>query len=258
MAQRSPFKPTPRAAETTVIRNTAQVNIEVTEDKVRHAIRDFQEGYSRRKSWLTPFGIMVSLFATLVTTTFTEKYGKPACFWEALCDFAIVACIIWILLNVIPLLWKWRLGSIEYFMCAIKNQPHECLVDRVRLRLVKKFRSGLAPSPDAKSGDDQKGANVATSDALEAVITDSIFRLYFQPPDKSKLIKFEPGGGITDGRNQNEDTWRLNGDKLEILNSQKQVFSRFRYDRRSRTFMHTGDTDTLSEKNQFISHEKET
>jgi TRAP-type C4-dicarboxylate transport system permease small subunit len=92
---------------------------------------------------------------------------------------------------------------------------------------------------------------------LEEVITGTRFRLVYKPPDGSKIITFASQGKIIDGHNENETTWRLNGDKLEILNCQDKVFSRFRYDARTRTFMHTGDADTLSLKNQYIHPEPE-
>lgn len=92
---------------------------------------------------------------------------------------------------------------------------------------------------------------------LEKVITGTRFRLVYNPPNGSKIMMFASQGKIIDGHNENETTWRLNNDRLEILNSQNKVFSRFRYDPRTRTFMHTGDADTLSVKNQFIHPEPE-
>ena len=92
---------------------------------------------------------------------------------------------------------------------------------------------------------------------LEEVITGTRFRLVYKPPNGSKIITFAAHGKVIEGHNENETTWRLNGDKLEILNWQDRVFSRFRYDPRTRTFTHTGDADTLSLKNQFILSEPE-
>jgi hypothetical protein len=67
-----------------------------------------------------------------------------------------------------------------------------------------------------------------------------------------KDLSFNTDGTIGDGRNQNEDRWRVRGNYLELLNPSGQVFSRFVFDKATESFEHTNDEDTLSLRNQKI------
>ena len=77
--------------------------------------------------------------------------------------------------------------------------------------------------------------------------------LVFNPASqKAKEISFEEDGSIGEGKNKNEDHWRVRGEFLEILNSEGTVFSRFRFNKRDKNFEHTNDDDTLSIRSQKI------
>jgi hypothetical protein len=80
------------------------------------------------------------------------------------------------------------------------------------------------------------------------------WKLIFNPnsPKGSKKITFGDDGTIIEGRNNNENTWRIRDGLLEILNSEGQAFSRFRYDQSKGQFLHTNDEDTLSLRSQRI------
>jgi hypothetical protein len=85
-------------------------------------------------------------------------------------------------------------------------------------------------------------------------LTNSTWKLIFNPISSkgSKKITFDDDGIIGEGRNNNENAWRLRDGLLEILNKEGQVFSRFRYDVGERAFLHTNDDDTLSIRSQRI------
>jgi hypothetical protein len=76
--------------------------------------------------------------------------------------------------------------------------------------------------------------------------------LVFSPPDQSKPISFLPNGTVGDGRNQNEHTWRIQKGKLELLQEDGRVHSRFNFDKKAISFTHTNEPDTLSIKSQTI------
>jgi hypothetical protein len=81
----------------------------------------------------------------------------------------------------------------------------------------------------------------------------SQWRLIFNPTSlKSKKISFHEDGNVGDGQNNNEHTWRVRAGMLVILNSDRQIFSRFRYDEDKDCFFHTNDDDTLSIRSQRI------
>ena len=87
---------------------------------------------------------------------------------------------------------------------------------------------------------------------LNQIVTTSLFRLFFNPPNRSKAITFRADGTVGAGQNNNENSWRIVDDKLEIIHLDGQVYSRFIYDFRKATFFHTNDQDTRSIKNQYI------
>lgn len=76
--------------------------------------------------------------------------------------------------------------------------------------------------------------------------------LVFNPPNRLKPISFLPDGSVGEGRNKNEHTWRVNAGKLELVQDDGRVHSRFHYYPRNSSFLHTNDPDTLSIKGQYI------
>lgn len=89
-------------------------------------------------------------------------------------------------------------------------------------------------------------------DPIESFVVTHPLRLFFTPPNRSKRIRFEPEGRIVEGNNRNEHSWRIVGGKLELLQLDGRVHSRFVFDADSQTFKHTNDSDTLSIRDQFI------
>jgi hypothetical protein len=95
------------------------------------------------------------------------------------------------------------------------------------------------------------------SSTLEARLLSRPHRLFFNPPATgSKRIVFGPNGVILEGNNRNEHSWRLFRKKLELLQLDGQVHSRFQYDSEHDRWNHTNDSDTLSLRNQFIAPEQ--
>lgn len=90
---------------------------------------------------------------------------------------------------------------------------------------------------------------------LSADLVGGYWILTFNPEmvNGKKEITFLPDGQIGVGRNENEHRWRIREGTLEILNSEGNVFSRFRYDKERRLLDHTNDPDTQSLRNQKIS-----
>ena len=64
---------------------------------------------------------------------------------------------------------------------------------------------------------------------LDEIVTGKLFRLYFNPP-RYKHIKFEPGGAISEGKNDNEASWRIVDNQLELVQTDNRVHSTFTYD----------------------------
>jgi hypothetical protein len=69
---------------------------------------------------------------------------------------------------------------------------------------------------------------------------------------RHKKFTFKDNGEIGEGQNRNENTWRIRKNFLELINSQGQIYSRFKYDPERKGFFHTNDQDTVSLRDQQI------
>jgi hypothetical protein len=57
-----------KGIEAAVVTNTAVIVIQVTEDRVRLILREYEHQYQRQNMWQLPLGIFVSLLVTCLTT----------------------------------------------------------------------------------------------------------------------------------------------------------------------------------------------
>ena len=110
----------------------------------------------------------------------------------------------------------------------------------------KKIRRALVPTPPTFTS-----MPTPVSD-LQSILLSQAFRLFFNPPKLSKRMVFSSDGTISEGNNKNEHRWRIVGDKLELVQLDGKIHSRFYYDPSDSTFKNTNDSDTLSIRGQFI------
>ena len=88
---------------------------------------------------------------------------------------------------------------------------------------------------------------------LERFVSGKKFDFVFnESSNQSKMIEFVSNGRIGQGRNNNEHSWRIDNDKLIILNDKNQIYSRFIYDKETRILKNTNEYDTLSLRNQYM------
>jgi len=79
------------------------------------------------------------------------------------------------------------------------------------------------------------------------------FILVYQPQENySKPVVFLDDGQIGEGRNNNEDTWRIRRGCLEFLTDDGKVYSRFRFDKTTGRLACTNDPDLSSLFNQYL------
>lgn len=65
------------------------------EDKVKLCLENNMKHLEKRKEWLTPLGLLLTLIATLITTSFKDMLGVNAETWLALFIFgAILSAIL--------------------------------------------------------------------------------------------------------------------------------------------------------------------
>ena len=79
------------------------------------------------------------------------------------------------------------------------------------------------------------------------------FRFFYNPEtNKSKVVTFCPNGKVGEGRNHQENRWRIRKGKLEIFDQDEKLYSRFRHDPVTGRLIHTNDADTRSIMGQFF------
>lgn len=86
----------------------------------------------------------------------------------------------------------------------------------------------------------------AKQPSMETVLRGNAWRLFYNPsavPPRSKVIRFGEGGHLLEGGNKNENTWRINNDLLELVNSEGGVHGRFYYSPADGRFYSTNDPD---------------
>jgi len=103
-------------------------------------------------------------------------------------------------------------------------------------RALKEDTTPLPPPTRHRTHDSMSFIVVET---LEQIVTGKLFRLYFNPP-RYKHIKFEADGKISEGKNDNEATWRIVNDQLELVQTDGKVHNTFTYDRSQARFFAEG------------------
>lgn len=91
---------------------------------------------------------------------------------------------------------------------------------------------------------------------IRKIILNNSFKFVFNPMNgQCKTLTFRADGSIGAGQNQNESRWRIVNGRLEILNSDSDVYSRFILLNDGKSFHHTNDPDTKSIKGQYMTIE---
>lgn len=79
------------------------------------------------------------------------------------------------------------------------------------------------------------------------------FRFVYNPDaNKSKIVTFLPDGQIGEGRNENENKWRIKRGKLEILAVDGKWFNRFKHDPETGRIVSTNELSMRSINGQYF------
>ena len=105
--------------------NVSQIYIRTTEDKLRNILRDFKEAYSTKYAWTVPLGLCISFLATILTATFTDKYGCSKDFWEALFTFMCIGSFIWFVVSGCNALGRRNETKVQHIIDRIKNSVQQ-------------------------------------------------------------------------------------------------------------------------------------
>lgn len=94
-------------------------------------------------------------------------------------------------------------------------------------------------------------------DLIRGVLLGSKYRLFFNPKvsgfAKTKIMRFGLEGKILEGRNSNEAAWRIRNNRLELVDSEGSVHSRFLYNPANRLFSQENDPESGTMRKHGIS-----
>ena len=117
------FRPDPSLLEGAKFHdNVTQVYIRTTEDKLRTILMEFKDAYGKVRMWSIPLSLIVSLAMSLVTTSFVDKFGRPAAFWEALFLFLLVLSAAWFVYSIVGAIRCFKASSVDKVIKRIKNE----------------------------------------------------------------------------------------------------------------------------------------
>ena len=109
----------------TIHKNLDQNILAVSEDKLRLCLIEHREALSSRLKWLTPFTLLLSLVATISTSTFHETAGIKPESWFAVFLICSVLSLIWFLYEIAKMIVTWKNGSVDKLIQSIKNNTEQ-------------------------------------------------------------------------------------------------------------------------------------
>ncbi|HZW24702.1 MAG TPA: hypothetical protein VFF26_04385 [Gallionella sp.] len=87
----------------------------------------------------------------------------------------------------------------------------------------------------------------------QLLLNDRRFVFVFNPTHgQAKIVTFLANGEIGEGKNSNENTWRIKRGALEVLARDGKIYSRFVHDKTTGKLAHTNDPDTRSIHGQYM------
>ena len=90
-------------------RNTSQVVITITEDKLQNILGEYTRGLENRKPWLTILMLVLALLGlTLTDPSHDYKFPIAKEAWQTICGGLTVAACIWFVHAVYTSFQSWR------------------------------------------------------------------------------------------------------------------------------------------------------
>jgi len=82
--------------------NVTQEVIITTEDKINLCLSQHLKRIERKRSWIAPFGILIAIVLTFVTSSFKENVLQlNADTWRAIFIIAGLICFVWLIRSII-------------------------------------------------------------------------------------------------------------------------------------------------------------
>lgn len=211
--------------------------------------------------YLSTVTFVIVLYYLLQLSLFWEAQNEPVKRKvQHVIDYRASAGIAFLSLAAVPISMHLSLLGINLFQSQTQMTSPPHLAHIAILYAMLPVAAGIYGFYARSVVDQRRSDIVDEQNEILTEITKNRWRLVFNPVvfgqtqgrQGSKEMVFRVGGEIAQGRNDNEDEWRVNGSFLELLDSKKRVHSRFGYDRRGKRFVHTNDDDTLSIRGQYL------
>lgn len=103
---------------TTVHSNLAQEIVKITVDKLKLILQAHLENMERRRDWIAPLGILITMLVVFPTTEFKAFAGLKAEVWEAFFIMALVLTLGWLVKTGLS---AYRSPSVEAVIETIKR-----------------------------------------------------------------------------------------------------------------------------------------
>ncbi len=97
--------------------NVAQEVIVTTEDKIKLCLSEHIKTLEKKKSWIAPLGILITIIVTLTTTIFKTMWLEAAT-WKAIFIIGAVISGIWLIIAVVQ---AWNSISINDIVHQLKT-----------------------------------------------------------------------------------------------------------------------------------------
>lgn len=83
--------------------NVGQVVMTTTEDKIRLCLHDHLKTIESRQGWIAPLGVAITIFVTLLTSDFKDKFGIKKEAWQSFFLTFLVISVAWLIASLFKL-----------------------------------------------------------------------------------------------------------------------------------------------------------
>lgn len=111
-----------QSSQTVVHSNLDNEIIQINHDKLQLILTDHSDSLEARKSWITPFSLLLTFLAVLSTSNFTKTFGLEPEVIKAIFVILTFISLGWLIVTLIKLK---NSKSITELMCKIKNSNED-------------------------------------------------------------------------------------------------------------------------------------
>ena len=107
-----------------VYQNTNQKLIQITEDKLKLILIDYEKHKNKLRDWKSPLGVLITLSVTWSTTDFKDAFGFTKDCWQAvflIVTFWVIIWLIKVIVNIAIGYKKRNKATIDYVIEEAKT-----------------------------------------------------------------------------------------------------------------------------------------